>query len=257
MFKIMLDAGHGKNTDGKRCLKSLDPNETREWVLNARICDKIAENLKSYSGYELYRADDVTGVKDIPLKTRTDDANKLNCDFYLSVHHDAGLGGKNGGGATVFVYTKASEKSKQYQSTVYDEFIKQTGKFGNRSTPKATKDLHVLRETKMPAVLIECGFMDSPTDIPLILTEDFANKAAAGLTNAIVKIGGLAKKGTAEPAGKFTDTRGHFAEKAISDLADMGILNGKGNGLFAPNDTITRAEAAIMIRNVIRYITGK
>lgn len=253
----MLDAGHGKNTPGKRCLKSLDANETREWVLNARICDKIAENLKSYSGYELRRADDVTGATDVSLGSRTDEANKWRSDFYLSVHHDAGLGGKNGGGATVYVYTGASAKSKQCQNIVYDEFIKQTGKFGNRSTPKAEKNLHVCRETKMPAVLIECGFMDSPSDVPFILSEDFANKAAKGLTNALVKIGGLTKKGSVESVAKFTDTKGHYAEKVIDELAEMGIVNGKGNGQFAPNDTITRAEAAMMIRNAIRYITGK
>jgi N-acetylmuramoyl-L-alanine amidase len=257
MFKIALDAGHGKNTPGKRCLKSLDKNETREWVLNARICEKIAENLKSYSGYALRRMDDVTGATDIPLRTRTNNANAWGADIYLSVHHDAGLGGKKGGGATVYVYTQASADSKQYQSIIYDEFIKQTGEFGNRANPKLPKDLHVCRETNMPAVLIECGFMDSPSDVPMILSEDFANKAAKGLTNALVKIGKLTKKDGAEPVEKFTDIKGHFAEKAISDLAEMGIVNGKGNGQFAPNDTITRAEAAIMIRNAIRYITGK
>ena len=39
MFKIALNAGHYLNTAGKRCLKKLDKNETREWVLNNRICD--------------------------------------------------------------------------------------------------------------------------------------------------------------------------------------------------------------------------
>ena len=46
MFKIALNAGHGLKTAGKRCLKSIDPNETREWVLNSRIEEKITQNLK-------------------------------------------------------------------------------------------------------------------------------------------------------------------------------------------------------------------
>ena len=41
MFKIALTAGHYKYTSGKRVMKSLDANETREWVLNDRIADKI------------------------------------------------------------------------------------------------------------------------------------------------------------------------------------------------------------------------
>ena len=46
MFKIAIDAGHGLYTAGKRCLKSIDPNETREWVLNSRIAGKVIEKLK-------------------------------------------------------------------------------------------------------------------------------------------------------------------------------------------------------------------
>ena len=51
MFKIALDAGHGLYTAGKRCLKAIDPNETREWWLNDRICDKVEKKLASYDGY--------------------------------------------------------------------------------------------------------------------------------------------------------------------------------------------------------------
>ena len=38
---IALDAGHGMGTAGKRCLKSIDPNQTREWFLNDRIADMV------------------------------------------------------------------------------------------------------------------------------------------------------------------------------------------------------------------------
>lgn len=56
---------------------------------------------------------------------------------------------------------------------------------------------------------------------------------------------------------KFNDIQGHWAEKQINELAQMGIVNGRPGGKFCPNDNITRAEAAVMIRNVIRYILGK
>ena len=49
-FKIALTAGHYKYTAGKRCMKSLDPNETREWVLNDRIADKVEKLLTEYTG---------------------------------------------------------------------------------------------------------------------------------------------------------------------------------------------------------------
>ena len=56
---------------------------------------------------------------------------------------------------------------------------------------------------------------------------------------------------------KFKDTNGHWAEKQIDELAAMGIVNGKGDGTFAPDAPITRAEVATIARNVVRYITGK
>lgn len=53
MFKLALNAGHGYNTAGKRCLKSIDPKETREYVLNKRICDYIQKTLSEYKDIEV------------------------------------------------------------------------------------------------------------------------------------------------------------------------------------------------------------
>lgn len=259
MFRIVLDAGHGLYTSGKRCLKSLDSNETREWILNNKICDRIEELLKGYTGYSLLRVDDTTGKNDVPLTTRTDRANRWDGDFYLSVHHNAGLNGKNGGGAVTIVYESPSAKSLEYQKIVHDCFVNRVGKFGNRSDPMPRQSLHVLRETEMPAVLIECGFMDSPTDVPLILSDEFSEKAAQGLTDALVKICGLKKikKEVEKVEHEFVDIKGHYAEKAIKDLYTFGIVNGVDNTHFNPDEPIKRADMAIVARNIIRYITGE
>ena len=115
MFKIALGAGHGKNTSGKRCLKSLDPNETREWWLNDRICDYVESYLKDYEGYDLLRLDDSDdGKDDIALATRTNKANAWGADFYLSIHHNAGVNGGSGGGICAYSYTNGSQASHQW-----------------------------------------------------------------------------------------------------------------------------------------------
>ena len=199
MFKIALNAGHGLYTAGKRCLKSIDPDETREWTLNSRIVEKVTEKLKAYTGYELLRIDDPTGKTDIALKTRTDKANKWGADFYLAVHHNAGINGGSGGGIVCYTYTKVDQTTKDWQKAVYDSLIKHTGLKGNRSQPLASADLHECRETNMPAVLIENGFMDSTTDTPVILTEDFAEKSAEAIVEVLAEKGGL-KKGADKPA---------------------------------------------------------
>ena len=193
-FKIALDAGHGLKTAGKRCMKKLDPNQTREWTLNDRIADKVEKLLLDYTGWELIRVDDTTGKKDISLRKRTKAANNFKADFYLSIHHNAGIKGGTGGGIAAFVYTKASAASVAWQIDLYKALIKATGLKGNRSNPTPKKNLHVLRETKMPAVLLELGFMDSSTDVPIILTEEYADQCAGAIVKVLVERGKLKKK---------------------------------------------------------------
>ena len=163
-FKLSITAGHYKNTPGKRCLKSLDPNETREWTLNSRIAERVEALLKAYDGIEILRTDDRTGKTDVSLQARTNKANNFGADFYLSIHHNAGVNGGKGGGIVAYVYTSPDAESLAWQKDLYNALVAKTGLKGNRSTPLAKKNLHEVRESKMPAVLLELGFMDSATE---------------------------------------------------------------------------------------------
>lgn len=204
VFKIALDAGHGINTAGKRCMKALDPKETSEWMLSSRICNKIQNYLSPYEGYSLLRVDDTTGKTDIALETRVKNANNFKADFYLSIHHNAGIKGGKGGGIVAYTYTKVDKTTAEWQKDLYNAIINATGLKGNRATPLGKADFYVLRKTTMSAVLLECGFMDSTTDVPIILTDDFADKTAKAIVDVIVKKGGLTKKPVVQPeSGKI------------------------------------------------------
>jgi N-acetylmuramoyl-L-alanine amidase len=194
MFRLALNAGHGKKTLGKRCLKKLDKNQTREWILNSRICEKIEMKLSEYRGVEVIRLEDPTGEKDIPLKKRTDTANNFKADFYLSIHHNAGINGGTGGGIEAYVYTKASTESVAWQTALYNAVIEKTNLVGNRSQGKRKANLHECRESDMACVLLECGFMDSKTDVPIILTDKFAEKVATACVEVIAERARLLKK---------------------------------------------------------------
>lgn len=198
MFKLALNAGHYKYTAGKRCHKDIDSNQTREWVLNDRICDKIEKILAEYDGIEVLRIDDTTGERDTTLQARTDKANKWGADFYLAIHHNAAGKKFNGGGIVAYVYNSADTDSVEWQKALYYASVEATGLKGNRSTPIAKKNLHEVRETKMPSVLMECGFMDSTVDCPIILTEDFADKIAKAFADVIVEKSGATKNKAVE-----------------------------------------------------------
>ena len=193
-MKICLTAGHYIGTSGKRCIKSLDRNETREWVLNNRICEKIEAKLQEYNGYSLIRTDDRSGQTDVSLKSRVDKANSFGADIYISIHHNAGINGGVGGGVMAYVSQNASKTALEWQKSLYSAIISHTGLKGNRANPCASMSLYECRETKMPAVLLECGFMDSKTDVPIILTDAFADKVADAVVEVIVAKGNLQKK---------------------------------------------------------------
>ena len=195
-FKLALTAGHYMNTYGKRCLKTIDPNETREWWLNNRIACKIENLLANYEGVEVLRTDDTTGQKDVELKDRISAANKFGADFYLSIHHNAGINGGSGGGIMAYVYTEASTESIKWQKDLYNALVDETGLKGNRAQPLSKANLYEVRCPTMPSVLLELGFMDSKTDVPIILTDAYASKCANACVKVIVNKAGLKKKNT-------------------------------------------------------------
>lgn len=194
-FKIALTAGHYRYEPGKRCLRALDPNETREWVLNDRIADKVEKLLaEGYTGYQLLRTDDTTGETEVSLRERTNAANRFGADFYLSIHHNAGIGGGRGGGIMAIVHPDAGAESRVWQKALYEALIEATGLKGNRAEPLAEMNMHECRETVMPAVMLELGFMDSITDVPVILSEAYADQCAGAIVKVLAERGGLAPK---------------------------------------------------------------
>lgn len=181
---IALDAGHGMKTPGKRCLKTIDPNETREWWLNDRIADRVQELLAAYDCTAL-RVDDTTGAKDITLSARVKAANAAKADIYISVHHNAGINGGTGGGTVVYYCSNAAVRPLQAQR-LYNAVTARTGLFGNRSSKIKYHGYYVISKTTMPALLIENGFMDSKTDVPIILSASHAERTAHGIVDFLV-----------------------------------------------------------------------
>lgn len=227
MFKFVISAGHYKHTSGKRCLKSIDPNETREWVLNSRIAEKVERILLGYEGIEILRIDDRTGEKDISLSARSTAANNYGGNLYLALHHNAGIKGGSGGGIVAYVQTAPTAESLVWQKELYNALIEKTGLKGNRSRPLAQSNLHEVREPDMPSVLLELGFMDSTKDTPIILTEDYANKCAEAIASVVVSRAKLTKKATGM---RYRVIVGDYANRSDAEAVAERL---KDDGYFA------------------------
>ena len=111
-FKIGTDAGHSLITPGKQT-----PDKEKEWSFNDAVLKAFIKEMKNYEDVQVYRYDDTTGKTDVPLKTRTDKANKDKVDLYISFHHNANTGkwGDWTGTETHVYQTKPKEAVKLAQ----------------------------------------------------------------------------------------------------------------------------------------------
>ena len=192
-FKIAYCAGHCLKTPGKRVPAQLDETQTREWVLNDRVADFFAQAATQYQDLKLLRTDDPLGLNEVTIANRVTKANNYDADLYIDMHHNAGVKLGKGGGVVVYCYP-GSQKGRIYQAAIYDAVIKAGGLKGNRSNPKPEKAYASLRLSKMPAVLIEYGFMDSRADYPVISTEEYAKKVAYATMEAVAAVADLQKR---------------------------------------------------------------
>lgn len=226
MVKLAIDAGHGASTPGKRTLSSLGP-VVNEWTMNDRVTRHMIAMLGDYENVEILRLDDSTGRRDVPLSERTTKANNFKADLLISNHHNAGINGGAGGGLVVYRYPNSSMFTKVMQKALYDALIKQHGLKGNRSSPLAEANFHMLRESRMPAVLIEHGFMDSRTDYPIITQDAFSKKAAQGVVDFLVTQYGLKRKVQPQTGKLYKVQVGAFSVKVNADRL-LAELKSKG-----------------------------
>jgi len=224
MIRIALDAGHGLYTSGKRCHIAVDPNQTREWILNSRVAMYLQELLEQYDSVQTLRVDDVTGKRDVPLSERALKANKWKAHIILSIHHNAGANLTIAGGIVVILDNdKFSAASLRYQGLVYKALIAETGLRGNRSDWLTHQPLGILDRTEMPGNLAELGFMDSLIDTPIILTEKHARECAQGYLNFLVSEFNLKKKFVPVVVKPVVDT----SKYAYVTASVLNIRNGR------------------------------
>ena len=235
-MKISLDSGHGLSTAGKRT-----PDGMREWSFNSVVSSYLANELKGYVDVSTIRVDDVTGKTDVPLSTRTTKANKWGADAYISVHANAyGSGGwNNTSGIETFTYPTASRESFVLAKLVQDELVKAT-KRNDRGIK--TANFHVLRESRMPAILVECGFMTNKEEAALLKSDSYRKTCAHAIVKGLADMYGLKKKEVVKVAED--ENVSSWAYDAQQWVKEQGISNGAD-----PKKPATREQVWTMLYN--------
>ncbi|MGE7878006.1 N-acetylmuramoyl-L-alanine amidase family protein [Peribacillus muralis] len=183
MVKIFIDPGHGGTDPGSV------GNGLKEKDLTLSIATRIKDILLiEYTNVfvKMSRTSDTFPS----LSDRTNQANAWGADFYIAIHINAG----GGTGYEDYIYTSTSQETKTYQDIIHVEVMKL---INIQDRGQKTGDLHVLRETDMPALLTESGFVDNANDAAKLKTASFIEALARGHVNGLVKCFNLKKKNTA------------------------------------------------------------
>ena len=183
IMRINVHAGH--NPAGKVACGAVGLiNESTE---NRRVKDEVISQLRQL-GHTVYdcTVDNGTGQSDV-LKKIVAKCNVHDVDLDVSIHFNSGAADQKGNGKTtgaeVLLYSNAS-RAYTYAEKVC-KAIAALG-FKNRGL-KYRPDLYVLKNTKAPAMLVECCFVDDKDDVQLYNYEDMASAIVYGITGQRVQ----------------------------------------------------------------------
>ncbi|GAB6274934.1 MAG: hypothetical protein STSR0004_17990 [Peptococcaceae bacterium] len=176
---LVLDPGHGGEDPGAV------GNNLKEKDLTLKLAKICAEKLVRYDlNVKFTREDD----RYVSLYERANIANRLNADYFCSIHINAG----GGTGFESYVHSTAVEKhTDELRAILHNQIMAYLKKKGAKEHGQGKKaaNFAVLRSTAMPAVLLECLFIDTPADAEKLADESFlkglANEIAYGLARAL------------------------------------------------------------------------
>ena len=203
-MKLYLDPGHGGTDSGASGNGLLEKDITLDIALKINsILNNDYENIE----VKMSRTSDSTKS----LSQRTNEANAWGANYYLSIHINAG----GGTGYEDYIYSGISDTSTtaSYQTIIHAEVLK-TNQLRDRGKKKA--NFHVLRESKMPALLSENGFIDNSQDAALMKQASWRQNVAEGAVHQRSDRRRLDRDQLAEPQ-RAVCRRVAWAAEAVDD----------------------------------------
>ncbi len=181
MPKIYIDQGHNPENPNA----GAEGNGFREQDLVQRIGVLTANELRAYGfGVRLSRPNPDTQLgtsNSTSLSARVNDANSWGADLFISLHTNASeLSSVSGTEGIIF---RRGGNAERAAVAIVEQISNATG-LRNRGVNVRT-NLYVLRRTRMPAVLLELGFITNPEDSELMAYSP--GLFAAGITNGILQ----------------------------------------------------------------------
>lgn len=174
-FVVVLDAGHGGNDPGATV------GETYEKDINLAVALLVQGQLTEQENIvvKMTRTEDIF----MSLSDRATYANDENADLFVSIHANALENNEDYSG--IFSFYHPDKRSSKKSARIIQEAVSNETDAINRGV--RGENYAVLRETKMPAVLVETGFMTCPEELALLLDSNYQKQLAKGIAKGILE----------------------------------------------------------------------
>lgn len=254
---IWIDPGHGSAYTGY-----FDPGAVRTGIRevdsNTWYSIELAERLRAGGATVLLTRTTADPGMTIDNRQRAYLANEANADIYISVHSNASAN-TSIYGAETYYYLPLSVDDSNYAGTKdYDQRIVKSIVLANLVNPKMAagggftnrgvkgNDFAVIRETAMPAILLEIGFISHSGDLARIKDPTSRTNTVAGIYQGIVEYFDL--YGTSELTSDVDETYSSIGLKINNSYISGIKLNTNTDSLTASIKNIS-PEAQVVIRD--------
>lgn len=221
---ICIDAGHGGKDSGAVNGSRFEKDDNLRFSI-------ALEKALVYQGFRVIQTRKTDA--NVSLSQRSEFADNQKADFFISCHRNAFVL-SSANGIENWIYTNTGSETERFATAIQNEVIK-VGAQSNRGVKRG--NYHVLRETNMPACLLELGFISNTKDNEMFdtLLEQYANAIAKGLCSYLglpFKTAGSYDDSESPPNDKLYRVQvGAFSVKANAD-ALLKELKSKGYSAF-------------------------
>ena len=222
-YRIALDAGHGGSDPGAVYKGRQEKDDTLDLTL--AVGDILKKN-----GIDVYYTR-TTDEYETPFKKATD-ANNSGADLFVSIHRNSSENPNQYSGVETLVYSDTglkAEVARNINNQLEDAGFKNLG-------VDERKNLVVLKRTKMPAVLVEAGFINNDKD-NYLFDEEFDSIAQAIADGILESIPSGRPGNTTSNKSNRTDNNNNSSNNSNNNNSSNSQMNNSGRTASAPIDS--------------------
>ena len=222
-YRIALDAGHGGSDPGAVYKDRREKDDTLDLTL--AVGDILKKN-----GIDVYYTR-TTDEYETPFKKATD-ANNSGANLFVSIHRNSSENPNQYSGVETLVYSDTdlkAEVARNINNQLEDAGFKNLG-------VDERKNLVVLKRTKMPAVLVEAGFINNDKD-NYLFDEEFDSIAQAIADGILESIPSGRPGNTTSNKSNRTDNNNNSNNNSNNNNSSNSQMNNSGRTASAPIDS--------------------